>query len=216
MLTSTETRWILNSSQVDIVKEWFKKYDQFFTEENSFSRQDYYLKTNSNNLGIKIREPKFDDQGKCIAKLELKSLLEDRGAHKFNNSNIGIINSWIKHSFDLDKETNPIETITNTLTASIYEDWLLIEKDRLLVKYNALSKKIVSGKDIIDNGAGIELTKFKFNNKIYHTLGIEAFAMSTSMVEIFFETIEFFFNSCQLSGLEHHNSKTYPEILQDN
>ena len=101
------------------------------------------------------------------------------------------------------------------MTTSIYEDWLLIEKDRLLVKYNSLSKNIVSGKDIINSGAGIELTKFKFNNEIFFSLGIEAFAESDSSEKVFFETIEFFFNSCQLSGLEHHNSKTYPEILQN-
>lgn len=213
MQLSTETRWILSANEVDIAENWFLNFGEKFLDTNHFPRQDYYLKTNSKTLGIKIREPKKDVNGNVMAKLELKSLVRDLGACKFDNENIGTVNNWVKYSFDLDSKTNPLEVLQNVLSKEIEMDWILIEKDRLLVKFDLYNQKIVSGKEIITNGAGIELTKLLLESKVYYSLGIEAFGDKESIEKTFFNAIQFLFDSMKISNLINENSKSYPEII---
>jgi len=213
MQLSTETRWILSANEMNIAEKWFLNFGEKFSEKNDFPRQDYYLKTNSKTLGIKIREPKKDGNGNVIAKLELKTLVQDLGAYKFDNQNIGTVNNWVKYSFDLDSKTNPLDVLQNVVSKEITMDWILIEKDRLLVKFDLDNKKIVSGKEMINNGAGIELTKFLLENKVYYSLGIEAFGDKESIEKTFFNTMQFLFNSMKISSLLNENSKSYPEIV---
>jgi hypothetical protein len=214
MLKSTETRWILTSNEVAITEKWFEKYDEKFKSFDSFPRQDYYLKTNSDSLGIKIREPKKDSEGNILAKLELKSLTEDVGIQNFINQNVGVVNSWIKYSFELDKSKNPLDLI-HFSNKNIKNEWLLIEKDRLLVKFDALTNKIVSSNEMISSGAGIELTKFKLNKIVYYTLGIEAFDENDNDKNVFFKTMESLFNDLELKHLAANNSKSYPQIISE-
>ncbi|GAA4774930.1 MULTISPECIES: hypothetical protein [Flavobacterium] len=214
MLVSTETRWILSSDQVNIIEKWFSNYNEYFEESNLFQRQDYYLKTNSTELGIKLREPKKDEKGEVIAKLEAKKLLEDYGAKKFSNGNNGNVNSWVKFSFDTDPQKNPLDLIIGNSSNMLSSEWIKIEKDRLLVKYDAENERIVSGKEMIGSGSGIELTKYKLNNNVYYSLGIESFSDKKGNTnEVFYQTMNFLFTDIKISGLEYTNSKSYPEIL---
>ncbi len=214
MLVSTETRWILSSDQVNIIEKWFSNYNEYFEESNLFQRQDYYLKTNSTELGIKLREPKKDEKGEVIAKLEAKKLLEDYGAKKFSNGNNGNVNSWVKFSFNTDPQKNPLDLIIGNSSNMLSSEWIKIEKDRLLVKYDAENERIVSGKEMIGSGSGIELTKYKLNNNVYYSLGIESFSDKKGNTnEVFYQTMNFLFTDIKISGLEYTNSKSYPEIL---
>lgn len=169
MLKSTETRWILFSQEFEVISNWFDQHKLNFSKENIFSRQDYYLKVlESKNLGIKIREPKVAPDGSIESKLEIKILIEDFGVQKFNNNNQGVVNSWSKFSFETIKnelETKKlIESFTNNFENNT---WLKINKDRLLLKYNLMGSSIVSSATIIDEGAGIELTKFLCYNEFF-------------------------------------------------
>lgn len=214
MLKSTETRWILSSSEVNIVEKWFSKHNEFFKKGELFERQDYYLKTDSTEMGIKLREPKKDEKGGIIAKLEIKTLSEDFGAQKFNNGNTGKVNSWIKFSFDTDPQKNPLDIIIGNSSNFLSTEWIKIEKDRLLVKYDIENDRIVSGKEMIGSGSGIELTKYKLNNNVYYSLGIESFSDKKGNTdEVFYQTMDFLFTDIKISSLDYTNSKSYPEIL---
>ncbi|MBP9793020.1 MAG: hypothetical protein KBC56_03390 [Flavobacterium sp.] len=215
MLVSTETRWILNSDQFKIIQDWFAIQNLAFEQENYFPRQDYYLITNSERLGIKLREPKRNEKGEQESKLEIKVLSTDLGPQKFNNGNNGNVNSWLKYSF----ETIPNEAETGSIIKSFVgnetdRNWLKIEKDRLLIKFDTLENQLVDGKKIIDEGAGIELTKFKLKQNIYYSLGVEAFSMTKKELINFNQTIDFLFHQIKISGLHHLESLSYPQIIK--
>lgn len=214
MLVSTETRWVLSSDEMNIVEKWFSKHNEYFKDGNLFERQDYYLKTDSTQLGVKLREPKKNEKGEIIAKVEIKTLTENLGPQKFNNGNNGNVNSWVKFSFDTDPQKNPLDIIIGSSSNFLSNEWIIIEKDRLLVKYDAENDKIVSGKEMIGSGSGIELTKYKLNNNVYYSLGIESFSDKKGNTnEVFYQTMNFLFTDIKISGLEYTNSKSYPEIL---
>ncbi len=214
MLNSTETRWILSPIEMNIVEKWFSKYNESFKKNSLFERQDYYLKTDSKELGIKLREPKKDNKGEIIAKLEIKTLTEDLGTQKFYNGNTGNVNSWVKFSFDTNPQKNPLDIIVGNSSNLLSNEWILIEKDRLLVKYDVENNTIVSGKEMICTGSGIELTKYKLDDEVYFSLGIESFSDKKGNTEdTFYQTMDFLFADIKISGLEHLNSKSYPEIL---
>lgn len=217
MQKSIETRWILDSSELATIEHWFNQNNSAFKDNQTFSRQDYYLKLIKNTtLGIKIREPKVWN-GEQKSKLEVKLLIEDKGPQKFNNGNQGIVNIWDKYSFETignEPETEKIIALF-TFNGSDLHSWIKIEKERLLVKYDASKNEIVSGETLIQEGSGIELTRFKIENKIYHSLGIETFSSSKNEIENFNQTTDFFFNSIKISGLDSLQSLSYPEIISN-
>lgn len=215
MLISVETRWILNPSQFEIILNWFIKHKLDFGKENFFPRQDYYLKLlNNDSLGIKIREPKKNLDGNAISKLEIKIMTNNYGCQKFNNDNQGIVNSWNKYSFETIENEIETQKIINTFTANKQHDsWIKIDKDRLLLKYDVENNVLVLGTTIINEGAGIELTKFKIENKIYYSIGIEAFSISNKELENFNASTNFLFSDLKISMLNNKNSISYPEII---
>lgn len=217
MQKSIETRWLLNSSEFKTIEHWFNQKDIFFKNEASFPRQDYYLKLIKNtNLGIKIREPKVVN-GEQKSKLEVKLLLEDNGPQKFTNNNQGIANTWEKYSFETignDPETEKTIALF-TFNGCDLQSWIKIAKDRLLVKFESIKNEIVSAETLIDEGSGIELTRFKIENKIYYSLGIETFSSSNKEKENFRQTTDYIFKDIKISGLETLNSLSYPEIISN-
>jgi hypothetical protein len=216
MLLSTETRWILDENQFKTIQNWFANKNLNFENEKYFSRQDYYLITNSDALGIKIREPKKNEKGEQESKLELKILLNDFGAQKFNNNNTGMVNSWKKYSFETIPNEGETLSIIHSFTEKITDgNWLKIEKDRLLIKFDVKQNKLVDAKNIIDEGAGIELTKFKLRDKVYLSLGIEAFSITNNCYDNFNQTMSFLFNEIKISGLNYLESLSYPQIIKN-
>lgn len=215
MLKSTETRWFLNDKSLEVIENWFNSKDLFFKGKDLFPRQDYYLNLLHKNLGIKIREPKKDENGALKTQLEIKILSRDDGAVKFNNGNTSYVNSWKKYSFSLvPNEIESSEIIKLFLPNSVNStDWLKIDKDRLLIKFDVKNERLVSSDTIVDQGAGIELTKLKMNGKIYYSLGIEAFSTSNKEQQNFDIATGFLFNELKISGLKKEDSLSYPEKL---
>lgn len=216
MQKSIETRWLLNFNEFETIEHWFKQIGTSFKNKDLFPRQDYYLKlVKSTNLSIKIREPKLVNNEQK-SKLEVKLLIQDNGIYKFNNNNHGNVNTWLKYSFET--IGNEIETarILNLFTnQNTQEPWIKIDKDRILVKFDTKEKQLVSGDTIIDEGSGIELTKFKINNTIYYSLGIETFSSSNIETNNFDETVDFFFKEVKISNLNNLKSLSYPEIISN-
>jgi predicted 3-demethylubiquinone-9 3-methyltransferase (glyoxalase superfamily) len=217
MQNSTETRWILSETEFEVISNWFAQHKLQFDKQDLFTRQDYYLKLLKNStLGIKIREPKTNANGNSESKLEIKIMTNNFSAQKFNNGNQGIVNSWSKFSFETVENELETQKIINSFTTNQHNDsWIKIDKDRLLLKYDVTNNTLVSGVTIIDEGAGIELTKFKIENKTYYSLGVEAFSMSNKGQENFNATINFLFSNSKISGLGIQNSISYPEIISN-
>ena len=215
MLKSTETRWVLDQNQFKILKHWFANQNLNFENETIFSRQDYYLITQSDSLGIKIREPKMNEKGALESKLEIKTLVHDLGPQKFNDGNTGIVNTWKKYSFETIPDEDETRAIIHSFTEKQSEkNWIKIEKDRLLVKFDIEENKLVYAKKIINEGAGIELTKFKIKDTVYTSLGIEAFSVTNSDYSNFNQTMSFLFNDLKISSLNHLESLSYPQIIK--
>ncbi|NHN25490.1 hypothetical protein FIA58_007355 [Flavobacterium jejuense] len=217
MQKSIETRWLLNSNEFNTLEHWFNQKDIHFKTTNDFPRQDYYLKlVKSTNLGIKIREPKLV-KNEQKSKLEVKLLIKDNGAQKFNNNNQGIVNTWEKYSFETignEPETEKIIALF-VFNGSDLNSWIKIEKDRLLIKFDTENKKLVSADSLIHEGSGIELTRFKIENKVYYSLGIETFSNSKKEVDNFNQTTDFIFNTIKITGLNGLKSLSYPEIISN-
>ena len=217
MQKSIETRWLLSANEFKTIEHWFNQKDIHFKTTNDFPRQDYYLKlVKSTNLGIKIREPKLV-KNEQKSKLEVKLLIEDNGAQKFNNNNQGIVNIWEKYSFETIGNEPETEKIIALFTFKGFDQssWIKIEKDRLLVKFDTSKNEIVSAETIINEGSGIELTRFKIENKIYYSLGIETFSSSNIEKENFNATTNYVFNDIKISGLDSLQSLSYPEIISN-
>ncbi|VXB82364.1 conserved hypothetical protein [Flavobacterium sp. 9AF] len=217
MQKSIETRWLLKSNAFETIAYWFNQNNAAFKNKDTFSRQDYYLKLiKSTHLGVKIREPKLID-GEQKSKLEVKLLIEDKGPQKFNNNNQGIVNIWEKYSFETIGNDPETEKIIALFTFNGFDQnaWIKIDKERLLLKLDTTKNKIVSGETLIDEGSGIELTRFKIENKIYYSLGIETFSSAKKEQENFNQTTDFIFNSIKISGLDSLQSLSYPEIISN-
>jgi len=176
-------------------------------------------------FGIKLREPKVKDSVNS-AKLEPKLLLKDHGVKKFSNNNSGKTNEWVKFSFDIMHDSsqkidspefmqiiNSYVPSADLSTAGNKEHWIKVDKDRMLVKFDAGSGNIVDANIRVDDGCGIELTKIRIGEKKYYSLGLESFSTNGKHSEVFDKAVTHLFNSIKVSGLSEKNSMSYPELL---
>ena len=113
------------------------------------------------NLGIKIREPKKDEvTGKMKTSLEVKRLISENKPIELKNHNRGYSNKWQKLSYELKEGGSDLLSINWSLPSS-GNNWLRVDKDRILAKYDAENKSIVDGNATLDEACGIELNKNK-------------------------------------------------------
>lgn len=215
MQKSTETRWILNANEFDIVLTWYRTHQLYFKEPDIYPRQDYYLLLpDTKNLGIKIREPKPTGSGSLKSKLEIKILTADDGVQHFNLNNAGVVTHWSKFSFEtIENEAETMGVVNLFSKSEMPGTWIKIEKDRLLLKFDTQTKAIVSGDQIIPEGSGLEITRFKINLMVYYSFGIEAFSSSDTESGNFSATMDFLFNEIPIQHLKPDRSLSYPEIL---
>jgi hypothetical protein len=214
---SRETRWFLPHDQVPPIIAWFDSLSGSpqLGDSNSFPRQDYYLKMQgADNIGIKIREPKIDkDSGKMRSLLEVKRLIAEKESVNFKNNNHGYSGKWQKLSLRLTEDGNDLLLINPMITSS-HDNWIRVDKDRILVKYDAKTKNIVEGNTDVGEGCGIELVKIKINNSVHYSFGLEAFSKSgMKLDENFYNCCDVVFDDVALSGLALDYSFSYPEFL---
>ena len=216
MQKSTEIRWFISEADFTFLERLFAKENLGLNFNNipTFNRKDLYLKNLNNSLGIKIREPKSNSKGLIISKLEIKTQIGESVEFKDYNNIEGQINTWIKHSFDLLPDERYLKQILQSLNLpSDSLPWLMIEKERQLVKYDTGIKAIVNANVQINEGAGLELTKLKINNKNFFSFGLEAFSNSETELSNLKKTLEFFHNRFKPNGLSFLNSHSYPEFI---
>ncbi|MCO6175627.1 hypothetical protein NHF50_11295 [Flavobacterium sp. NRK F10] len=211
MLKSAEVRWLLNKGQEKQIEHWFATYDQQFGLEDNYPRYDYYLSLpDIDSLGIKIRDPREMKEG-LVSHVEIKKQIEENKTFKFNEHIEGQLNTWIKYSIKL-VDAPLIVEILNSGNATT--GWIPVAKDRLILKYDLNTRKLVSATTFVDEGCGIELTRFKLKEKSIYTFGFEAFSKSDQEKRNLFRTLPLIFESVGKIELNKKNSKSYPEILQ--
>ncbi len=211
MVKSAEVRWLLDKGQEKQVEHWFATYNQQFEQENNYPRYDYYLKLpDINSLGIKIRDPKEMEEG-MISHVEIKKQIDKNKEFKFNEQIEGQLNTWIKYSIKLVDAPLITEIVSSGSTTA---EWIPVAKDRLIMKYDLNTRKLVDATAFIDEGCGIELTKFKLKEAIVFTFGFEAFSKSNQEIRNLIRTLPLIFESIGKIELDKKNSKSYPEILQ--
>jgi len=214
---SRELRWFLSDDKMAPIAAWFTSLpgSPRLGDGLSFPRQDYYLKMPGvDNIGIKIREPKKDkDSGKIKSLLEVKRLISEKESIKFHNNNHGYSGKWQKLSYELTDTGNDLLLI-NPMIASSDSNWIRVDKDRLLVNYDAKNKLIVEGNNEVEEGCGIELVKIKIVNSVYYSFGLEAFSKSGKELDKnFYECCDVAIAQVGVSGLGPDYSFSYPEFL---
>jgi len=214
---SREVRWFLPGDKVQPIAAWFRGLpgSPQLGDSNSFPRQDYYLKMpGAENLGIKIREPKKDkDSGKIKSLLEVKRLIPEKERMQFQNDNHGYSGKWQKLSYQL-TETRDDLILINPGISSSDNNWIRVDKDRILVKYDAKNKLIVDGSIEVGEGCGIELVKIKLNNSVHYSFGLESFGKpGKNLDKNFYDCCDMVFDQVGVSGLATDYSFSYPEFL---
>ena len=213
---SRETRWFLPGDKILPIKAWFESLpgSARLGDSHSYPRQDYYLKMDGvEDIGIKIREPKKDGHsGKIKSVFEVKRLVSEKEPLKLASNNNGYSGKWQKLSYEL-SGGNDLILINPTLPSSD-NNWIRVDKDRILVKYDADNKLMVEGSTNITEGCGIELAKIKIGNSVHYSFGLEAFSESGKKLDKnFFDCCDHIFDQPGLPGLAIDYSFSYPEFL---
>ena len=214
---SRETRWFLPDDKMLPVTAWFESLPGSGRLEGSqsFPRQDYYLKMPGvEDIGIKIREPKKDgDSGKIKSLFELKRLISEKEPLKFANNNNGYSGKWQKLSYELSGGSSDLILINPELLSSD-NNWIRVDKDRILIKYDSANQLIVEGSTNIREGCGIELVKIKIDNSVHYSFGLEAFSESGKKLDNnFYDCCDLVFHQIGLTGLALDHSFSYPGFL---
>ena len=207
---SAEIRWfIAGDSQEnkipDEILSWFSKgmSSDLETLKPELNRQDEYLLfPNSDTVGVKLREGKF----------EIKALAADARPLNLGNGINGRTDQWVKWSFGnegLDALREPLHNAGH---------WVGVSKDRYLRKFSADSHTLVEvpTSERPMSGCNVELTCIEVKTKPYFwfSLGFEAFGSPASVVKILDCALQSFFGDhsdlpvqLQLNG---RNSLSYP------
>jgi len=214
---SKETRWFLAKEKVQPIITWFEGLNkpQYLSDDAIYPRKDFYLvMPEVENLGIKIREPKKDAvSGKIKTALEVKRLISENEELELRNNNKGYSNKWQKLSYELTEGGSDLLSVNSSLSSS-GNNWLRVDKDRILAKYDAQHKTITEGNADLDESCGIELTKIKINNSVFYSFGLEAISKSGHKLDKNFSgCCSYIFDQINLTGLSPESSLSYPEFL---
>jgi len=195
---SAEIRWFFKGNIPEKISLWFADLDGIFEKQETRTDQ-YLLLKNTNSLGIKIREGKF----------EIKER-HTRARKTLTTGNIeGDVEVWTKWSFDSDVGEQ-------SLARSIKGEFIPVEKTRELQKYIFDSKGNISrGFDNYrSNGCNLELTKVILNNQLWWTLGLETYGKPEKQEKNLNTAFYFIFQSEFPGILTTLRSFGYPQWLE--
>jgi hypothetical protein len=152
MLRSLELRWFIKGILTTDVCQWFTDIlpgNETFEEK---SRSDYYLPTQSDDLGIKFSRQQ----------LQVK-IRKDKVNFTLNNNNIqGSLEYWIKYDW------NDLHNNENTKIDKLYERFfsIKIDKKRLIRRYKILDNQFVQIplSNHTDAQYSIEITKINMKD----------------------------------------------------
>ena len=163
MLRSLELRWFFKGILPLPVYQWFTDIlpgNETFEEK---PRLDYYLTTQSDDLGIKFSRQQ----------LQVK-IRKDKVNFTLNNNNIqGSLEYWIRYDW------NDLHSKENTKIDKLYERFssIKIDKKRLIRKYKILDNQLVQIplSNPTDVQCSIEITEINMKEQTWSTLGFDWF-----------------------------------------
>ena len=213
MLRSLELRWFFKGILPIRVYQWFTDIlpgNEKFEEK---PRTDYYLATQSIDLGVKFSRQQ----------LQVKIKKYNVGFTLNNNNIQGSLEYWIRYDWDY------LHNKENTKKDKLYTRFssIKIDKKRLIRKYKILDNQLIQIpiQNTTDTQCSIEITKINVKEQAWSTLGFDWFLNnkipeSTFIVDYitnnktFNKTIEELFNQYpDLKITQIPNSFGYPSFL---
>ena len=190
---SSEVRWF--SRDYDLLWNSFSDLPEKGEGTRENVRTDYYLKSNTENTGIKIREGNHELKVKC-AKDEILEY--------------GLVTHWIKWSVAEKKN------ILNTIGSDLLDEWIPLKKKRFKKTYEVVSDtelKLVNEYSA-EEGGGVEFTEVRFEtlDQSIYTFGIEAFSASNQQRENLMHVIKNL--DIKLTPFKDLDSYGYPQLLK--
>ncbi|CAN5409739.1 hypothetical protein BH23BAC1_BH23BAC1_35300 [soil metagenome] len=173
---SAELRWIFPGN---LPSDIFKIFSQSSFLSHEDFREDIYLKFPASiTVGVKFRE----------SNLEIKPLIQSLGNFKITDEVAGLIEIWEKWSCNLQEDNFFYK-------AAISEGlWIKVGKERWIRKFiNNKGITEVSGDSSSDFGCSVEISKIKYEEKIYWSLGFETFGNFENPEMILKEITIYFF-----------------------
>jgi hypothetical protein len=213
MLRSLELRWFFKGILPIRVYQWFTDIlpgNEKFEEK---PRTDYYLATQSIDLGVKFSRQQ----------LQVKIKKYNVGFTLNNNNIQGSLEYWIRYDWDYlhNKENTKKDKLYNRFSS------IKIDKKRLIRKYKILDNQLIQIpiQNTTDTQCSIEITKINVKEQAWSTLGFDWFLNnkipeSTFIVDYitnnktFNKTIEELFNQYpDFKITQKPNSFGYPYFL---
>lgn len=190
---SSEMRWF--SHDYDLLWDFFDNLPEKGRGTQENVRTDYYLNSNTENTGIKIREGNHEIKVKCAD----DDILE-----------FGFITHWVKWS--VSEKKNILNTIDNELLG----EWVPVKKKRIKKTFEVVSDSEVkfAGDKFAEEGVGVEFTEVYLGrpDKPIYTVGFEAFSASNQERENLMCAIKHL--GIELTLFENLDSYGYPQLLK--
>lgn len=202
MLISNELRWFYPGSIPEDIELWFKKNCLLDSSQPPEEREDLYLYSPSDFLGIKLRQ----------GRLEVKWRKSELGIIRFGDSVEGKAEKWGKWLCeDSAKESFQPTTVANT------PSWVSVQKVRYSQLYQIVPEfppQAVSANEGIDNACSVELTRLLIRENRWWSLAFEASGEEACLMDNLQKTASWIFNTYHWSKLLAADSFAYPSWLE--
>lgn len=186
-------RWF--SHDYDLLWETFDSLPENDGVMQENVRTDYYLNSNTENTGIKIREGNHEIKVKCAD----DDILE-----------FGFITHWVKWS--VSEKKNILNTIDNELLG----EWVPVKKKRIKKTFEVVSDSEVkfAGDKFTEEGVGVEFTEVYLGrqDKPIYTIGFESFSSTDQQHENLMRAIKNL--NINFALVEDLDSYGYPQLLK--
>ncbi len=200
-IQTLETRWFFQGQISASVHAWFSSLGKGQPPIPPSPRTDYYLWIDGDNLGIKLREGRFEAKQRRAA----------REGYVFHPHAVGIVEHWVKWSFPLGEFP--------FLPVQQDAQWIGITKERWLYYFSVSEQGkihlVSADEDVPACGGGVELTKVSVQDspQLWWTVGLEVFGEGKQ--DHILETIAAYaFSRDTVPHLPVENSCGYPRWLQ--
>lgn len=194
MFKSSEIRWF--SQEREFLWDFYDNLPEKGMGYREIERTDYYLKSGTENTGIKVREGNHE--------LKVKSAEDEKFEY-------GTLTHWIKWSV---AEKN---TILNTIDEEMLEEWEPVKKSRFKKTYEIAGD---TGIHFVDEahakeGVEVEFTEvyFKTADQLFYTVGFESFSAVNRQRENLLQALNMF--DTGHSAFRNLDSYGYPKLLKN-
>ncbi len=197
---TTEIRWFRAGLVVPSVRKWFESCPGQIADQPP--RTDYYLVLGgTRSLGIKMRE----------GRLEIKSRQQELGRASLGERVSGMLEEWLKWSFELlDPRSDP-SSITQPDS-----NWIGVHKTRRLRRYGRSDDESFSPVPVDTfppQGCDVELSMVRIHDQVWWTLAFESFGPPADRQQFLMDLASQLFEKDPTLELAALDSFGYPRWL---